>query len=778
MKSYLRFLSRNKLYTVIMAVGLSVSLAFVIIMSCFVWQNVSVNRHYPDQDRMYAIGTKGSLMSNPYMAQTMLDAIPELECGTTVLRLTCDPSSIDGNMLKRESYMAIEGNFFKMFPTRFVYGSADVLNDAGNAIVTESLAKEYGGEGIIGKTVLFAGEHELTISAIIEDFDDTIFENEQVIISIGHESQRRWKEGNQNNNIHVSSSGVLALVKAKAGTDENVLLDKMDRIYEKGINEKYREDSYLSLTRLDKAYTSDNNEGGYTGLKKGNSGLMTAFSIIVAFLLISAIFNYINLSTALAGRRSKEISTRALLGEDHMSIFTSNLLESLGFMAICMCMAFIIAKASLPYVNTLLDSPIPVQMKFSHGYIYMYMLILGVTALFCGIIPALISIRFQPVEIIKGSYRYQSKRTFNKIFIILQNVIAIIIVTMTLTMNSQIRHMIDMPLNANTEGLFICRTFSGEFEKTLRELPYVAEFGRSQGRPGMAYGSYGFELEGDVRKEVSLDICECDSAAFELFGFKIVKDYGVPMGNGAWLTETAVRELGMDPENPVFPARYAWAINYSAIAGIIEDVPFSSAMNLNPDAGGFVLKGPQDPDWSDYIVKMSDPSEENIRNLARLCEEEVIRVHGRSIPMVSGYFPDLIEQAYEPVMKQAKMVTLFMIVAILLSALGQIAMSTYYATQKEKEIGIRKVFGGTVRSESIRNIFEYMVYCLIASVIAIPVAIWIAGRYLETFAYRMDLPAWVFVTAALSAFAISLASVLWQTIRAARTNPAEALKKE
>ncbi|MBQ6710527.1 MAG: hypothetical protein IJN26_07525 [Bacteroidales bacterium] len=777
MKSYLRFLSRNKLYTAIEVVGLSVALAFVIIMSCFVWQNMSVNRHYPDQDRIYAIGTKGSLMSNAYIAETMVDAIPELECGTTVLRLTCDPHSIDGNLLKRESYMSIEKNFFEMFPTRFIYGSEDVLNNPSNAIVTESLAKEFGGEDIIGKTLLFEGVHKLIIAAVIEDFDDTIFQNEQVIVNIGHESQHRWK-GGQNSNIHVSSSGVLALVKAKKDADETVILDKMDRIYENGISDKNRKDSYLSLTRLDKAYTSDNNEGEYTGLKKGNAGLMTAFSIIVVFLLISAVFNYINLNTALAGRRSKEIATRMLLGEDRMSIFKRNLLESMGFMITCMCIAFIIARACLPYVNGLLDSPIPVQMKFSHGYIYMYIIILGVTALFCGIIPAFISFRFQPIEIIKGSYRYQSKRTFSKVFIIIQNIIAIIIIAMSMTMNSQIRHMIDMPMNANTEGLFICRTFSGEFEKTLRELPYVAEFGRCQGRPGMAYGSYGFELEGDVPKEVSLDICECDSAAFELFGFKIVKDYGVPMGQGAWLTETAVRELGMDPENPVFPSRYAWAINYNAIAGIIEDVPFSSAMNLNPDAGGFVLKGPQDPDWSDYIVRLSDSSAENIKELTRLCEEEIVRVHGRSIPVSSGYYPDLIEEAYEPIKKQAKMVTLFMIVAILLSALGQIAMSTYYATEKEKEIGIRKVFGGTVRSESIRNIFEYLAYCVIACIIAVPVSVWIAGRYLETFVYKMPQKPWIFVAAALMVFAVSLASVLWQTLRAARTNPAEALKKE
>ena len=119
-----------------------------------------------------------------------------------------------------------------------------------------------------------------------------------------------------------------------------------------------------------------------------------------------------------------------------------------------------------------------------------------------------------------------------------------------------------------------------------------------------------------------------------------------------------------------------------------------------------------------------------------------------------------------------------MAIAILLSVLGQVAMSTYYATEKEKEISIRKVFGGTISSESVRNIFEYMGYCLIASAAAIPVSIWVSGRYLESFVYRMELPVWIFVVAAITVFSTSLASVLWQTLRAARTNPAEGLKKE
>ena len=773
MKSYLRFLGRNKLYTAIMAVGMSVALAFVIIMSCFVWQNMGVNRHYPDQDRMYAIGGKGTVMSNMVMTRTMMDAIPEIESGTTLKVLTMYPSSyVDGTDIGHDFFMGIYKEFFDLFPTKFIHGSVEALNDLGNAIVTESIADRFGGADIIGKKLLFQGEQEFTIAAVVEDFENTIFENAHVILNLNgpaFSSQYGY-------NLHGASSGTISIIKTKKGIDENELLEKMERVYEKDI--KYRRDGYLSLTRLDKVYTSDNNDGGYTGFKKGNAGLMTAFSIIVVFLLISAIFNYINLSTALAGRRSKEIATRMLLGENRSEVFRRNLLESFAFMAACMCLAFALAHLSLPHVNRLIDSPIPIRMEFSQGYIYMYILILGITALCCGIIPALISFRFKPIEIIKGHYRYQSKRAFSKVFIILQNTIAIIIIAVTLVMNEQIRHMIDMPLNANTEGLYRCGRLNDDFTKTLRELPFVEEFGRSTGRPGERSASFGFWLNNDPDKPVSLDICECDTTSFRLFGFRIVKDCGVPGGEGAWLTESAVRKLEINPDNLVFPSSNAWVINYKPIAGIIEDVPLNPALDLNPESVGIFLTGSQYPDRSDIIVKLSDSSKDNIRTLDRLCEAESIKLYGTDAPITSGYLPDLIKKRYEPVRKQAVMVTLFMIVAIMLSALGQIAMSTYYATEKEKEIGIRKVFGGTVRSESIRNILEYMMYCLTASLIAVPLSVWAAARYLESFIYKMPQKVWIFIVAALAVFAISLASVLWQTLRAARTNPAEALKKE
>ena len=761
-----------------MAVGLSVSLAFVIIMSCFVWQNLNVNRYYPDQDRMYAVGNKGDVMSNISMAQVMADAVPEIECATSIVVQRMEPAYIEGVEVDEDSFMGIRKGFFEMFPMKFYEGDPEVLNDLNNAIITRGLAAQFGGKDVIGKTLIFqrnshTTQCKLTVAAVIEDFEDTIFENEQIIVNI---ENTQIEAGNRN--YHGSASGYVTVIKAIDGVDESVLLSKMDRVYEKNIHERRRRDSYLDITRLDKVFTSDNNEGGYTGFKKGNAGLMTAFSIIVVFLLISAIFNYINLSTALAGRRNKEIATRRILGESRVEVSVCNLYESLGFMLLCMVLAFIFAHISLPYVNMLLETPIPIEIRFSHGYVYMYLIVLGMTALLCGIIPAVIAFRFNPIEITKGTFRYNSKRIFSKLFIITQSAIAIIIVSMTLVMSAQIRHMIDMPLNANTEGLYLCKTFSGGFEKTLMELPYVSQVGRSDGRPGDNMSLLGFALNNDPDRRVTVSLCYCDSTAFALYGFIVVRDYGVPKGKGAWLTESAIRKLEINPENPVFHESNAWVIDNNPIAGIIEDVPFSSALDLNAEVSGIVMLGDMNPDYSSYLVCLTDTSREVISELDNLCETEVKRVHGPDAPMVSRYIPELIEKTYDSHRKQITMVVVFMVVAILLSALGQVAMSTFYATEREKEIGIRKVFGGTVRSEIYRNIFEYMGYTIAASAIAVPAAVLIAERYLETFVYRMNLPAWIFLVATLGILATSLLSILWQTLRAARTNPAEALKKE
>ena len=773
MKSYLRFLSRNKLYTAIMAVGLSVSMALVIIMSCYVWQSMKVNRHFPDQDRMYTISLDGTLMSNSSIAQVMEDSFAEIESSTVVIRSAFQVGEIDGHSLEYTPYTIVENDFFDMFPMDFVYGDEDVLDDMNNAIITRSLAEELGGEKLIGSKLSINGRLVLNIAAVIEDLDDTIFENDRIIANFSHPYFKDY-----NRNMYGGATGVNAIIKVRKGTDVEELLTKMEKVYESGIPQEYRSDNYLDLTCLDEIYKSDMNDGGHTGFKKGNPDLMYAFSIIVVFLLVSAVFNYINLSSALGGKRVKEMAGRMIHGESRNGIFVRNIKESAVFVTICTTAALLIAYACLPSVNRLIESPIVIKLGFCEGNVIFYLMVIMMTSVICGAVPALLATKFKPAEVFKGEYRYRNRRIFSKIFIVLQSTIAVIITAVTITFGCQIKHMMDMPLNADTEGLFICRTFSSGFENILRELPYIEEIGRADGRPGYSYGTLGFPDSENNNNMISLNIMRCDSTAFGLFGLKPVKSYNTTSPHGAWLTESTMKILRIDPENPVFPEQGVWALEDMEIAGIIEDIPFSSALNLDPDACGVVLVSPMESK-EDYIVRLSDTSPENIRELIRICEEEQTRVNGHTFSHVkSGYYPDLCREGYDSMKKQFTMVSIFMVIAIMLSALGQIAMSTYYTHEREKETGIRKVFGATMKSESIRNIWKYMLYSLMACAIGIPVAVWIAERYLETFVYRMSLKPWIFIVATASMLAVSLLSVLWQTLRAARTNPAEALKKE
>ena len=774
MKSYLRFLSRNKLYTAIEVVGLSVALAFVILMSCFVWQQRSVGRQYPDFKSIYCAGYYNTTFSSVRFSNIISGQIPGIEQTVNIVRY----EGLMDESIGIGTYLAVSSGFFDMFPCRFIAGNRDVLDDASNVIMTESMAEKFGGMDALGKDFHINNER-YTIGAIIEDHEYSIFDSQyRIFVSLDHPDFDFFKNTDEYKGSADGNS--LTFHKVRKGADVGEIRKRMNEINDSYlIREEDKGKEYYNLIRLDKLYFSDSNQG--QGLKRGNAMMMKVFSIIAIFLLISAIFNYINLSTALAGKRGKEMATRMLLGDSRQKVMGIYIKESLLMTFMCICLAFLIAKACLPYINRLIDSPVPVAISFSPSQMILYLLILIVTGLSCGIIPGIISFRFRPIDTLKGSFRYHSKKTFSKIFIIIQDCIAIIMIAVSLIMGSQIRHMMDMPVQADIDSLYRCntRTFDPGFEQKLRGLPYVSDIGKTYGRPcGNALNNI-VPLDENFTNLVNLGEIHCDAAAFRMYGFEVVRDYGKPGMRGAWLTEGAAQALGMNLDDPVLPRGMDRMNQGFEVAGIIRDFALRTAINLIENEYGVVyVYDKWMPFAGDYIVKMNSISKENLKELEEISAEEARYNFGPNVRVSSGLLEDLIKADYAQTRNQLAMVNIFMVIAIMLSVLGQVAMSTYYASEREKEIGIRKVFGGTVHSESVRNIREYMVYSLIAAVVAIPAAWVIAGRYLEDFAYRMPQKAWIYIAATAAVAAISLLAVLWQTLRAARTNPAEALKKE
>ena len=342
-------------------------------------------------------------------------------------------------------------------------------------------------------------------------------------------------------------------------------------------------------------------------------------------------------------------------------------------------------------------------------------------------------------------------------------------------MELQYHHLVDMPLGANVDGLYYIS--SGTVGKdVLSEKPYVDKLGTSNGYPGNPQMNLTTTVDG---QNVLIGLLQCDEDAFGMFGFGIVKDYGTPMRKSLWFTESAARLFSLDEENPAPPSILQFVIGDAHIGGIIKDYAVKGPSEVDGNQIGIVSV--EDLEGNSTVVLKLNRFDADVRaELKEIGRQESLRFTGHEDYGEKKYgpIPELIGKSMESTRNFISLIELFMLLATLISLLGLVAMSAYYTGIQTRNIAIRKVFGGTVTSETGRSVREYMILVGIAVLIGIPIAIFLSERYLRQFWYRIDGYGWVFVAGALIALAISFLAVLWQTLKAAKTNPAVELKKE
>jgi putative ABC transport system permease protein len=277
--------------------------------------------------------------------------------------------------------------------------------------------------------------------------------------------------------------------------------------------------------------------------------------------------------------------------------------------------------------------------------------------------------------------------------------------------------------------------------------------------------------------KIHFGILQCDETAFDMFDFQVVKDFGTPRMNALWFTESAARIYSLDEENPVVPDAFKYVTDNAHIGGIIKDYAVKGPSEVEGNQIGVVSVVES---TSTVILKLNRFDAEVRSELKEIDRSESLRMTGDEEygEQNFGYIPELIEKGMEKTRNFISLIELFMLLATLISLLGLVAMSTYYTGMQTRNIAIRKVFGGTVTSETVRSVREYMILVGIAILIGIPLAIFLSERYLRQFWYRIENYEWVFIVGAVIALIISFLAVLWQTQKAARTNPAVELKKE
>ncbi len=786
MKSYIKFLSRNKFYTAIEAVGLTVSLTFVILIGTYVWQQYRIAYENPDYERVYALTAEGCYGAGYYDRELIDDAVPEVDVSTRY----CFAASPEIFIVNGEAVSTVpayaEKEFFDVFPNYdLIEGTAAVLDDPSNVIVSRTFADRIssGGESVVGMQLRSQNNSGkvYTVAGVMEDFDQTLFCYSDLLLNVSETGLEQYG---------FNVVGLVAtFLKVVEGSDIDVLLEKIKPIYKQNYDW-----AIPVLSRIDEVYFQPE----AIMFNTASAPLLRILLAVVLALLISAVFNYINLTFALTGKRAKEMATRRLVGAFKSDIFIKNILESIGLTTICFAFALMFAIALVPTMNSLLigdrENLVPLSIDLSSGFIMVCIISAVVLGTAAGLLPSLNTLRFKPIDVIKGSFRREDKRLFSKVFIVVQNALSMILIAMAILMEVQLSHMASRPMNASMDNLFYMPvgkegayvTSLGIDEvrpliDRLERLPEVNAVGVGNGYPGNMYFPQDIPLDGG-NLNVKIDAMICDSTYFRLIAPRIVRDFNYPLDDSVWLSESAVASVELSDSTSAGMARYFYpdGVPCTHVGGIFKDIPTQSAkesdLNVN---GAIIVRRPELFSYGcDLLISTVSESKEVVDKIMTEYDAFAKDKGLYNNPETACFLSDTVKNDLAPVTRTIRLVELFMILAVLLSLLGLLAMSTYFSEQKSKEIAVRKVFGGTVRTETFTSVRSYMIMVLIACVIGVPIAVYAAGRYLEQFAYKVENYWWIFVVAVVLSFAISLLSVLWQTLKAARTNPATELKKE
>ena len=786
MKSYLRFLSRNKLYTAIEVVGLSVALAFVLLIGSYIWQQYSISHENPDYDRIYF-----PFQSMPYgIYEPLKEQFPAIE-EITLIDVHDDVVMESGGDTFATRGLAVRGDFFDIFDYEFLVGNRDCLASYTDIIVSESYATKIAGKpelaiGMKIQPVEFDCE-AYTITGVMKDFEYKYWKYMDFICK----GESPINNGPQQNPIF-TLSGVIFLQVAE-GTDKDEVRTQILSVFNQLWGDKFTPEVFkqfadsFEVERFDNLLFSGDLLSEYLSMVDKRQVII--LTIVALLLLISAVINYVNLNLALTNKRAKEMATRSLVGADKFHIAAKYILESISFTAVCAIIAVGIAVAMAPYIGSLIDGQ-TILIQFTAGSILLYILFVVVIGGICGLIPAMNISSIKPISVVNGTYRRKTRAGLNRFFILLQTILAIILIASVIVLDKQMDHMMNMPLGADIENKFIISTDTDHANEVIpmmdeiARLPFAKDVSLSNGYPTEIHFSTALMDEMTGMTNVSIMICDTD--AFEMWGFDIKEDFGTSLAYSVWFTESLYNLCGSRDEAQKIAK--AWDGNFNQtridhLGGVLGNIAGDNAMNesiAQSKVAVIVLPIDDFGRYNNDILIQTDGNHEAAKEafdkIYRNFSEDYNGVYIE--PWEFGYVEDMIVNELEESNSTITLLKIFAILAVLLSVLGLVAMSTYFAAEREKGIAIRKVFGSTMSGETRRNITEYMVLTLIGSIIAVPLAWIFCERYLEEFAYRIELTAWPFIIATLIAVFISLVSVLWQTLRAARTNPAEALKKE
>lgn len=807
LKSYLRTalrnLTRNKVYSSINIFGLSVGIACCLLLSLYVYNQLSYDKHHVAVDDIYRIVTvlddngaeRKMRTCSPPVAMTMMEEVAGVEFATRLLDPPNAGQSLityNGNYFYESGGLIADSTVFDIFSYQFAAGDMRTsLTQPGSVVISQRLADRlFGKDQALDKiiTITQGGDpNEFKVTGVF--LDQKLSHINANFFTSSNSSG--WAEYIRRPGVAdewIGQNFIPSYVRLHHGADPASIIQEMN-----GVLMKYGE-AKLKSTGRKKSLTLEPVKDIYLKSDVGQTpriGYVYGVFSIAVFILVIACINFMNLSTARASRRSSEIGIRKVMGAFRLSLIRQIMAESMAFVMISALIGVGLAWTSLPSFNEVTGGSISLA-DVEAGYIMggLFIIVL-VTGLLAGSYPAFYISSFQPAHVLKGKAQgVSAKGWLRRSLVVFQFMVTIVLVCGTIVVSRQMTFVQNMPLGYEATAKVVLPLRSSKAREAYRNLKQqllthrnVNNVSGTDFAPGtrVLYDGRFFPFGGNIESAVVQQQSPVDIEYMTMMNIRLLSGRNFtpedrPEGGNirVIINKASAEQFGFAVDSApgrVFSAqRNDNTTNYEVI-GVVDDFHQTSLHDKVLPTIFYV-----DPN-SLYGFMILDVETANLHETMT----EAQAVWGELVPETPFEFTfldDSIQQLYNSDRQTALLINSFSAIAVVISCLGLYALSAFMAERRFKEIGIRKVMGASVSQIVVMMSSEYVKLIVLSLVVSVPLA-WMAfDRWLETFAYRIRIDYTIFVYAGLFAVGVALFTVCFETLKAANTNPVNSLKSD
>lgn len=791
LKIALRNLRKNKTHTGINLMGLTIGISAAILIFAIIRFDTSFDDYHEDTDRIFRLvqseNTAGDLSYStgiPFpLRLSFKDDFSEVEYFTLVDNNTDDIISFERNgekvKFQEDNTVGcfVMADYFRIFNYSFLHGSpATIFEHKHSVVLSKRMAEKYFGtyQQAIGQEIRLNNKYDVSVSGIVEnaphntDLPFQIFVNFQV-----GEKDRTWDSWS------ATSNSVHGYIKLKENVAMASFSDKLLGYVQSHLSPNYPSEIKIYSQPLNEVH-SDPKFGTFSGRIASNRENFTLV-LIGALLLLAACINFINLNTALAVKRSKEIGVRKVLGSNRAALVAQFLCETAILTFVAMILSLGLSQIVIKHIEYFIGYSVP-GLQIDGIFAVSVLLLFLLVTLLSGLYPSFVLSGFKPILALKNKIQYQQKGSLSlrKSLIVVQLVISQVLIVAVIVVTQQIDHFLTTPIGVNSEGIMEFGIPDNEgmdyeaLKVRLLELDGVEKVSFSN-TGSTSYNTWGGIARMTVDTSLivqQMQVKIIDKSYLETYGISLVAGRNISNDTvrSYLLSEKAVEQLGFSsPEQAIGLTMRIWGKN-AAVIGVVEDFHSTSLHDqIEPMAFWYdpthlnntaIKLG--EGDWKTTIASAQNIWEEYFPNYI----------------FQYSFLDETIEQFYVNEERLSKTFSLFTVIALFIGGIGLLGLMSYLVSARTKEIGVRKILGARLAQILTLLTMDFVKMVGIAFIVAVPVSWYFMHEWLKDFESKIEISLWIYLSAFMVSLLITLLIIGWKSFRAAVTNPVEALKYE